>query len=200
MVISSEGDQLELFDVAAGPARPRQAVPGFWHVQVRHDQGIIGGIAALIGLTVVFAMGVERGKEFARAERLLLPVRGATAPEEVSPTSEATEGSEPSVTSPVERVQEAPSIDSRQVPAKPSAPKLKVPEPSRYAVQVVTYSRPQLAQRELKRLHEAGEQAFLLERQGQTVLYVGPFASKNVAREKVTALKSRYTDCFMRSL
>ena len=73
-------------------------------------------------------------------------------------------------------------------------------EGPRYAVQIVTYAQAPLAQRELSRLQQNGEHAFLLKRDGHTIVYVGPFDSKTVAREKVTSLKERYKDCFVKSL
>ena len=67
-------------------------------------------------------------------------------------------------------------------------------------MQVVTYNRPLLARAELQRLQDTGEQAFLHQQRGRTVLLVGPFSTKHLAREKSTTLKERYGDCFVRLL
>lgn len=192
MSILTQDNQLELFDIAEPSARSHRQMLGVFQVHVRHDQAIIGGIAALIGLSVVFALGVERGKQLVRAERTWLLRTEGPAPTEGTPTPAA---------APSERGEEDRTTDSpRQRKPKSSTPKQKVRTRSRYAVQVVTYSRPQLARLELKRLQQEGEEAFLVQRQGQTVLYVGPFSSKDVAREKLITLKGRYGDCFVRSL
>jgi cell division septation protein DedD len=166
---------------------------------MRYDQLSMVGIASLIGVTVVFAIGVERGKQLARAERSLLTRQEPVSHEGLSSTrtrvqSEALPASAPADTAPRGR-------KSIEAPSQPhETPSRSVPSKSRYAVQVVTYSRVQLAHQELQRLQQRGESAFLVMRDGRTVLYVGPFASKERARAKLTALKTRYQDCFVKSL
>ena len=208
---SSFGErQLELFTVpqSARP-QPRRHLPGWVMLSLRHDQLILAGIAALIGVTVVFATGVERGKQLVRSERVLFSrtpepdVRQATPPK----------------TAPSERGPEAANADTRpQQPAprtpavgpkaKP-APVKVVAEPSlrpvrvsggRYAVQVVSYAQAQRAKQEMDRLHSNGEPAFLVMRNGYTVVFVGPFPSKDDALGKISGLRNRYRDCFVKSL
>jgi hypothetical protein len=207
--------QLELFDVTKSPRpQPRRQTPGWVIVPLRHDQVILAAIAGLIGLTVVFATGVERGKQLVRAERaswvrspvdapggakrVTTPSRdresqNAARPDAVRPASvplklptEVSPKSTPKVTAPV-KVASAPPASSAG-------------SASRYAVQVVTYRTPQLAKRELNRLHASGEPGFLVMRNGYTVVYAGPFPSKAHARDKVTELKRRYGDCFIKTL
>lgn len=183
-------DQLEFFPVSSTPAPAKQRIPGEIRLRLRHDQVILGGIAALIGMTVVFAWGVERGKQLARLERPLLQ------PHEFVPSSvNRVMSHKPAVEVPAEasRVETTPVSPTRVVPIAEDGP-------SRYAVQVVTYSRVQLARSELERLQKSGEEAFVRESQGHTVLYVGPFKSAAMAREKRASLMSRYQDCFVRSL
>jgi len=65
---------------------------------------------------------------------------------------------------------------------------------------VVSYNRPKLAQQELQRLKERGEPAFLMTTQGRTVLFIGPFPTKEKASARLSSLKRHYQDCFIRSL
>jgi cell division septation protein DedD len=65
---------------------------------------------------------------------------------------------------------------------------------------VVSYSQPQLAKQELERLTQRGEPAFLMETNQLTILCVGPFATREHAKAKLTNLRPRYRDCFVRSL
>lgn len=85
-----------------------------------------------------------------------------------------------------------------------AAPEARLSSPttstSRYAVQLASYSQPQLAKRALAQLQAKGERAFLIMREGRTIVYVGPFPSKGHASEKVADLKVHYQDCFVRSL
>ena len=189
--------QLELFDVAnvAAP-RPRREAVGRLLLHLRYDQVILVSVAGLIMGTVVFACGIERGKRLARAERPLLPASAPVVAE--SPKS----------------AQPAPTESSAKAKPKtdlaPSSPKMKIPtrvasatasaSASRFAVQLASYHQPQMARRELARLQAHGERAFLVIREGRTVVYAGPFPSKGHASAKVADLKIRYQDCFIRSL
>jgi len=193
--------QLELFDFSAHPRpKPRSRYPlGRLWVSARYDQLLLLGIAGLIGLTVVFACGVERGKHVARAQPRLLPAQDATAGRgEARPSeSAATRVPSTSVTPP----QALPAkTKASPVPRALGEPSKPVKGRSRYAVQVVSYRTPQLAKEELGRLQSAGERAFLILRGGYAVLYVGPFPSKEHAQEKLPGLRTRYHGCFVKSL
>jgi len=163
-------------------------------------------IGGLLGLTVIFAVGVERGKELVRGEQPMLTRRPPTPPAEL-PVA-ATPRAAAAVAAP-EKTPAASAKADAKVKASTTAP-IAAPKPktrvklasgkSRYAVQVVTYTQASLAKKELDRLHARGEHAFLVMRDGRTIVYVGPFPSKDHASEKVTSLKPRYGDCFVRTL
>lgn len=200
---SDREHQLELFDLArrAGGA-PHRAPLGRFILHLRHDQAVLAGIAGLIGVTVVFACGVERGKQLARYERALLVREPAGAPAR-APEQEPSAARQPARDATI-----APQPEESQKPAP--AKKMKVPTKlanlpskagvSRYAVQVIAYSRMQQARQELERLRAGGERAFLVMRDGRTIVFVGPFPSKGNAVEKLTSLKARYQDCFVKTL
>ena len=209
MIGGNQESQLELFDVASRPTpRPHRDLPGRLVLQVRHDQFILVSMAALIGLTIIFACGVERGKELVRSERALLARQETTTP----PPSHGVPSGQPLVVvKPLAATPAPTKVDPRaekgeRRPQTPvTAPKAREPgKPasgkSRYAIQVVSFSRPFLAKKELDRLQALGERAFLVMRDGRTVVYVGPFPSRVNATEKLADLKSHYQDCFMRNL
>ena len=194
MTVSSPDGQLELFDLSDQPtAKPRHTTLGRLVLQIRQDQLMVAGIAGLVGLTIVFALGVERGKQIVRSERVLLARQQAPQPQTVVPAP-----------SPSSAKTTKPAQATSPAPVKPKTPvKLAAPSAtsrSRYAVQVVTYRQPQLAKRELDRLQAKGERAFLMSRKGLTVLCVGPFPSKDNAQEKLVQLKDRYQGCFLKTL
>lgn len=169
--------QLEFFDVArTAPPRPRRSV-GAWSVTVRHDQVMVAAIVGLLGLTVVFAGGVERGKRIARVESRSVEVFTPVA-------APAAGAPEPAVAA----------------PARPKAPPTRIAQGGAFAVQVVTYRQQQQATREMQRLQLRGERAFLVMTDGHTRVLLGPFDSKGDARAKLTEMKTRYRDCFVRTL
>ncbi len=206
--------QLELFQVPPGrEARPAWAVAG--NVQIRQDHLVLWGIITLIGLSVVFAAGVERGKGMARAQQPLLGSEpNATASVEPAPVAASAPSSrvnarkEEAAATPAPAPNAAPTAP-RAIPRKapkslasgpaasPAAPKTA---PSRFVVQVVSYQQPSLAKRELSRLKGRGEPAFLLEGENATALLVGPFPTKQKAKAKLSNLQTQYQGCFVRSL
>ena len=191
-------NQLELFEGAQPSARPpHREMLGRVFVQARYDQLVLVGMAALIGVTVIFASGVERGKQLARGERALI-VREPAKP--VNTATPSIAGQPAMVIVPA-----AGPVGNAPAALTPLVPKAKPPSKSavgksRYAVQVVTYSRGTLAKLELERLQAKGEPAFLVIREGRTSVYVGPFPTKGNAQEHVARLKTRYLDCFVKSL
>ena len=206
-------NQPELFEMRPqAPPRPHRELVDRLFFQLRYDQLVLAGMAGVIGVTVIFAGGVERGKQLVRSERALLarqPSAPAPQPEHPATDSSSTKAA------PAEAAAEAPKDKPSTAPA--TTPKLKPATrlaategaaastaapagTSRYAIQVITYSRPQLARQELERLKAKGERAFLLIVNGHTRVYVGPFPSKTHAAEKLSTLKAAYRDCFVRAL
>ena len=215
MTLGNRESQLELFDVQRQSAPPPRETVGRLLIQLRYDQCVLAGMAGLIGLAMIFAGGVERGKQLVRSERVLL----ARQPQPASPSTSQTSAAPSTPQSLSEESSPASSETTtklKSAPAPSAAPKLKTPKrvvsdqpaksptvkagASRYAVQVVTFKRSDAAKRELDRLQALGERAFLVMREGRTMVYVGPFPSKTNASEKLVDLKPRYQDCFVRTL
>ena len=179
---------------------------------MRPDHAVLGLILLLIGTSVVFAVGMERGKRLVRTEPGVLeplaavPQRQASAasPGEALATRPVIGGKDGSATppAPAREALDRPgapmtNIAPTQPPRKPS--KMSAPK-SRFAVQVVSYRQMKLAKRELQRLQQRGETAFLVTRQDRTVLLIGPFVDKERASSKLASLKRHYQDCFVRTL
>jgi len=218
MASESREGQLELFDLSNQPvARLQRETLGRWLIQLRYDQMVLGGIATLLGITVVFACGVERGKQLVRSERMMIArqqvaAEPAAAPRARAPAASSQQAAPSAKPEAVAKPQSAekppPATSAPSAPAKAKEPskvasagaKAASSVSSRYAVQVVTYSQPTLAKREMDRLQARGERAFLLMRNGRTMVYVGPFPSKVNASEKLVSLRSHYRDCFIKPL
>ena len=191
--------QLEWFDLPHHASLRRGERLLAQPLRMRPDHAVLGVILLLIGISVVFAFGVERGKHFARTEpgvfepSVSASQRQASAagPGEALATRPPTGGKGSAATS------SAPNTVPKQPSPKPG--KTIVPK-SRFAVQVVSYRQLKLAKRELQRLQQRGEAAFLVSSPDRTVLLVGPFVNKERASSKLASLKRRYQDCFVRAL
>lgn len=214
-------NQLELFQLSERSApRPNRDLVGRLSLNVRHDQIVLAGMAGLLTVAIVFACGVERGKQLARSEHMLL-ARQQSAGKGRTPSREETttaQGQADATPAAAVKTEQKPA---HALPASPPA-KVKIPTrlaadaaagskksdaaraatagKSRCAIQVVSFSRPQRARAEVERLQALGERAFLIIRDGRTIVYVGPFPSRDHAGEKLTALRARYEDCFVRTL
>jgi cell division protein FtsN len=223
MAPTEHGGQLELFELTHQPApRPHRESLRRFFISVRYDQLLLTGVGGLLALTVVFACGVERGKQLVRTERAIL-ARAQSPTITRGPTVTAAEPSPSDPSGPtgaVPKVEGKPKGGSSQPKSAPvpstkakapvklasdrarnnPKPKAEQGSKSRYAIQIVTYSQPRLAKKELDRLLARGERAFLVIRNGRTTLYVGPFPSRDNASNKLTTLKPTYQDCFLRAL
>ena len=220
MMSHEHEQQLEFFDVInrpALPARRHMFAPVRFHI--RADQAMMSATAGLIGLAVIFACGVERGKQLVRSERTLLARQPVELPElPAAATASPARRMEPRASlpqsEPVKAAHAVPlktatdSVDVKKTPPSKSSASKKKSEveqasaagKSRYAIQLVAFSKPRLAKKELDRLQATGERAFLVMRQGRTVVCAGPFPSKTHAAEKLTNLKPKYQDCFIKTL
>jgi len=170
-------------------------------LQLRYDQLVLCSIASLIGVAIVFACGVERGKQLVRSERSMLarqqpqsvPAASASPVEAVSRQISAVKSSA-KTEEPEKKSLSVPTTAPKKSPSKLASGK------SRYAIQLMTFSRPQLAKQEMERLKTRGERVFLVMREGRTTVYAGPFPSKINARERLVMLRTHYQDCFMKTL
>lgn len=188
--------QLELFGALPPGSPPKRAVFHIGMLPLRHDHLVLVLLLGLVTSSVVFALGVERGKHLARVERLLL----------VAPSSSSQRASAPSPEKEMDdRTPEPSAKPAAQVqktaPAKRKmAIKVAASGGSKFAVQVVAFKQPTRAQQELQRLQQRGEKAFLVKKSDRVVVLVGPFPSKANAVSKLASLKPRYQDCFVKSL
>lgn len=194
--------QLELFDLEHKTApRPSQR-PGVGRVYftLRHDQIVLVGIGALIGLTVVFAFGVERGKQLSRFEGSGLSVAThQSAGEKVKESSASQTETQDLIT--ISRVDAEEPARGPEAQTSSAAPREEQPQDlSGYAIQVVTYAKHEYAEKERKRLEEKGEVAFVRMYNDLAVLFVGPFETKDQAKSKLAVLRETYSDCFLKSL
>lgn len=199
--------QLELFDLPH--QTPQAQFDSMNRLALRPDHAVLLVMTGLIGCSIVFACGVERGKQLARAEQPLLSPRAArgetpsslqAAPESKIATSTPLPSQPASASAPAP-VSAPAKILPRPTPTpRVATPTKRVAGSSRFAIQVVSYTQTPLAQRELQRLQHRGEQAFIVKKENRVVLLIGPFPSKAIASAKLTNLKPYYQDCFIRAL
>lgn len=70
----------------------------------------------------------------------------------------------------------------------------------KYIIQVATYLKENMANREAEKLEDSGYPAFVSKKGKFMVIFVGEFNNKEKAEEKMKVLKKKYNDCILRRL
>ena len=201
--MDSDSQQLNLFELPEQPAPAHRGIGRIRPMQLRSDHAVLLLILGLVGISVVFAVGIERGKRLTKDERALTGASVAFSRESIRAESKATLPQEaPASASTNSESQTAGSAPvSTPTPKEHrTAPKKLVEQRGKFAIQIVSYSQPSLAQQELTRLQQRGETAFLIRKDSRIVLLIGPFSTKHTASVKLADIRQRYRDCFIRNL
>lgn len=69
-----------------------------------------------------------------------------------------------------------------------------------YAVQVVAYKNPQLAETEKRKLEKQGYQVFVVKGKKYIIVYVGKYQAKEEAEKTLKKLRTDYKDAFIKKL
>ncbi|KPK96578.1 MAG: hypothetical protein AMJ95_13425 [Omnitrophica WOR_2 bacterium SM23_72] len=150
---------------------------------------IIGMVAVSI---ISFGLGVEKGKRVTSVKfspRLDMAKKPALPPVKVAPAEQP----KPQVTGKPVALPEG----SAEVKEK-SAPQFL--EQQGYVIQLASYQQRNFADREAEELKKKGFSPIILKKGVFTVLYVGNFPSKESASAKLSELRERYTDCYIKKL
>ena len=199
--MDAKSQQLNLFELPEQPAPAHRGIGRIRHMQLRSDHAVLFLILGLVGISVVFAVGIERGRRLTREEHALIGSSVASGQEAVRVETKASLPQPPASTSANSESQTNVSAPASIPPReRRTSPKKLVEHHGKFAIQVVSYSQSTLAQQELARLQQRGETAFLVQKEGRMVLFIGPFSTKSNASAKLADLKQRYRDCFIRSL
>lgn len=192
-------------------------------LQIPIDTLIIAAIINIFIMVFVFGFGVEQGKrkmlkntmitqefpeqtdkktllitekqaenehlKIAEDSRLKSYAANDSKEENKQSTNQITQPSQPKV---------APKTENE--PKNISEPNRKKEISVRYVIQLACYTKETIAKAEMNSLKKQGLPVQLVKKGKYLVLYVGEFNTKSEAKELLTKLKNRYTDCFIRSL
>jgi cell division septation protein DedD len=149
----------------------------------------------------MFFLGVLRGKHLAKQSGETAPVAVQAAP--------AARTTQPQQTPMTQSPQ--PGIRTTAVPSAAQAPAAPAPAPQRpaiatplslskkpYTIQLVTYKKQDLAQKEVNDLKKAGYSSSLISSGDYFLVCVGQYASIDEAKKDLRYFGSRYKDCFLR--
>ena len=182
----ADTEELDLFAQNTAGARRRSAGSGFLLYFRRYERAIMILIAFMVTAIVAFALGVEQGKRYVRAQA---PVRVEHKLEDAWPhrLPAPTPAAEPK------------SAPKPEAPQAPVALVKSVPGYN-YTIQVASYKNRALAQNEADDLRKKGFASTIMVKGAYMVLCVGKFPDKESARSLLTQLSKQYQGCLIRRI
>lgn len=156
---------------------------------------IIALIGVVLSASILFSLGVERGRslEFSSAissPGAVQPVTETTANEiKISPANVVIEQS-------AEVQKEATVKPEKKQEVVKTAPSAAADKP--FTIQVASYKTRNLAEKELTRLKNKGYSSDILKKGDYFILCVGSYAKKELANQALPYWERRYKDCIVR--
>lgn len=160
------------------------------NISVSYEAFIIGLIGLVLIISIIFSLGVERGRnlEFAKGSyKDIQPQVGTKVKEpQIQPTEK-----------PIE-------VEAQKQPeTKPSEQEIKkvVPVPTEekpFTIQVASFKTRTLAEKELAHLKNIGYSSDVLKKGNFFIVCVGTYEKKELAQQTLRDLTRIYKDCYVR--
>lgn len=162
------------------------------NLSVSYEALIICLIGLVLVVSVIFSLGVERGRnlEFAQAPSKNIQVASEAEVKETQVKPEEKPA----------QIQKQPEVKPEVKPKEGQIEKV-VPPPSEekpFTIQVATYKTRNLAERELSRLKKIGYSSEVFKKGEYFIVCVGAYAQKELAQQALPDLKRIYKDCYVR--
>ena len=171
------GKQLYLF----GSDKNNDRISGRPKVILPLDTLLLLGVIVILLFTILFSLGVERGKKIA------LRLRGKG--ENIEKQSQAID----STTAKNENLKQ-----DNLAPQKIVEKEKEIRQ--EYHVQVASFLKEKSAREEAKSLKDNGYPVAIMKKGNYIVIYVGGFKDKREAKSNIKDLQRRYKDCFLKRL
>lgn len=150
------------------------------NIAISYEALIIGLIGLVLTTSIIFSLGVERGRslEFVEAPLNVKEVQ-------VQPAEKASEG------------QKQPEVKPKEQEIEKTVPVAPAQKP--FTIQVATFRTRTLAERESSRLKNIGYSSDVLKKKELFIVCVGAYAKKELAQQTLRDLKRIYKDCYVRT-
>ena len=174
--------QLELFSETKAQTELKSRLPNSFLSYMRsYEKTILIIICFIITGIVSFSLGVEKGKKVVTKIQMPAPNQIITDWQPYKPGVEK---------------QFQPTREKQDIT---NPPKVK-DSMQNYTVQLASYQTKTYAEKEAAALKKQGLSPLVLSKGRYTVLCVGNFPNKEMAKSLISELKKRYRDCFVRRL
>lgn len=189
-----EESQAELFKEFSDQPKKPERFPSIQKaakpilVSTSMEQVIFCGILLILTFCLIFFLGVLRGRSLSVAGHIpAAPVRVLTPRPVLSPSKT------PSLAPGTSLKSAAPII-----PLAPSQTRSLVDLNKPYTIQLVTYKKKDLAEKDVSGLRQSGFYSFIIPSGDYFQVCVGQYASKDQAKQDLRAFGGKHKDCFLR--
>lgn len=158
------------------------------NIAISYEALIILLISLVLTASIVFSLGVERGRNLDFAEA---PMQQATDTKVKETQIQSTEKPVP-----VE-VQGQPEVAPKEQQIQKAVP--ATTEEKAFTIQVATFKTRTLAERESLRLKNIGYSSDVLKKKEFFIVCVGAYAKRELAQRTLRDLKRLYKDCYVRT-
>jgi septal ring-binding cell division protein DamX len=191
----SQEMQSELFTEFSKETKKPDRFPGvvkthkpiLWNTTVEHL--ILLGIGLILLCCFIFFLGVIRGKSLnstPAADSYAVPAQAAVQVPRAAVASPAARQAAPQATPAVTAPKTTPAVSQKDNPKKP------------YTIQLVTYKKKDLAQKEVATFRKAGYYSTVIPSGDYFLVCVGQYTNIDEARKDLKTFGARYKDCFLR--
>ena len=190
--------QPELFDLPSDQ-KPKHFqfanFPGrFLRLRVAYEDVVFTLLGLVLVVLAGFCLGIERGKHLGPQLQIVSDAGVATARESVA----IPEAVRAEVPAPVQPRRPIPVIPAAVPMAPWPAPDAPVPAGGGFAIQLATYTGPEMAQQEVRRLAKKGVGAQVLKQGKYLELRAVGYRSKQEAKSALAGLRKMYPDAFLK--
>lgn len=158
------------------------------NIAISYEALIILLISLVLTASIVFSLGVERGRNLDFAEA---PMQPATDTKVKEAQVQSTEKPVPI------DVQRQPEVAPKEQQIQKAVP--ATTEEKAFTIQVATFKTRTLAERESLRLKNIGYSSDVLKKKEFFIVCVGAYAKRELAQRTLRDLKRLYKDCYVRT-
>lgn len=157
-------------------------------------------VVVVLLLTLVFSLGVERGR------RIVANTNNAGDEAGTADTGNFTAmaADRNLAAAPAEvKEEKSASVEQKIIEEKPPAAasqRLNQQQDKRYIIQVATYVKEAIALAEAEQLKKQGYAVSVSKKGNFIVLFIGEFTDREQAQKNMQVLRNKYKDCFIRRL
>lgn len=159
------------------------------NIAISYEAVIILLIGLILTTSIVFSLGVERGRNLNFSEAPKKDVQLATDTKANGAQIQSTE--QPS------EVQKQPEAKPKEQENEKTVPTTSEEKP--FTIQVATFRTRTLAEKESLRLKNTGYSSDVLKKKEFFIVCVGAYAKKKLAQQTLSDLRRIYKDCYVRT-